>query len=206
MTGATSDELWPLIKNFHYSRRMPSSIVHAFAWRESSGLFGDFGEPKAGIIYSHPVARNSPNNMFELARLVRHDKFDKQLSQFVSWSLRWLKKNTDIHAVLSYADTTQGHHGGIYQATNFTYVKESPKRHIGFQAEDQSFWHCRSCNAKFGTSSTKKMALIKPSWEPIYGKEKYLYIYPLKKKLRTILQEQGWKALSYPKPDKDISK
>jgi len=51
MTGANPDELWPLIKAFHYSRRMPSAPMHSFAWRKPGGLFGDTGEPVAGAMF-----------------------------------------------------------------------------------------------------------------------------------------------------------
>jgi len=205
MTGASPEETWPLIRDFHYSKRMPAAAVHSFAWRESGGLFGDMGSPRAVCIFSHPVARNAPKNMLELIRLSRDDDFNEPLSKFVSWCLRWLKKNTNFDAVISYADTTEGHHGGIYQATNFTYVSEVVSGHIGYRAEDGSFIHRRTCNARFGSSGVSAVLERKPDWVPVYGKPKHLYIFPLKKKLTKVLSENNWQSIPYPKPDKNYA-
>jgi len=40
-------------------------------------------------------------------------------SFFIGNTLRWLKKNTIIKTVISYADTTFSHEGTIYKASNF---------------------------------------------------------------------------------------
>jgi hypothetical protein len=112
-----------------------------------------------------------------------------------------LKANTAAPFVLSYADTTHGHHGGIYQALNFKYVGQSESSHIGFTATDGSFIHGRVCNTRFNTSSIEKIRRIKPLWEPAFGKPKHLYIYPIKSKWRLIQEARGWRDMPYPKPD-----
>lgn len=202
MTGATADELWPLVRDFHYSKRQPSSPIHAFALRESGGLFGDTGTPVAGVFYSQPVSRNLPQSALELSRLIRTDGYKGQLSQFVAWTLRWLKANSDRELVLSYADSTQGHHGGIYQATNFHYVGAFESGHIGYSCPDGSFVHRRACNGRFGTSSLQELARIRPDWSPVYGEPKHLYVYPLRMKWKKISAAYGWESKPYPKPDK----
>jgi hypothetical protein len=201
MTGATADELWPLVRDYHYSRRMAGLVRHAFAWREPGGLFGETGNPVAGVIYSQPVNRNFPSESAELSRLIRRDDFGGTLSRMVSWSLRWLRTNTTTPFVLSYADTTQGHHGGIYQACGFVYVGATAPGHIGFDAPDGSFVHGRICNGRFGTRSVDAIAKIKPEWVPVYGKPKHLYIFPLRQKWATIARKHGWTAQPYPKPN-----
>lgn len=200
MTGATIAELWPLIRDYHYSEREPSAIIHAFAWREPGGLFGDTGAVRAGVTYSQPVSRNLPKTALELSRLIRDDGFYKPLSQFVAWTLRWLRQNDDRDFVLSYADSTRGHHGGIYQATNFIYCGTTDRRHIGFNDVNGLFVHCRQCNHRFGTSSQDEIMRIKPGWSPIYGEPKHLYIFPLHMKWKKIAATYGWESLPYPKP------
>lgn len=204
MTTIDNADMLHLVQQFHYSKRNSSAIQHAFAWREEGGLFGDRGEPLAAISYSHPVNRHAPPKSIELSRLVRRDDFKQSLSQFVAWSLRELKRTTDLDFCMSYADYSQGHHGGIYQATNFTYVGERKRRHIGFEDEYGNFVHARSAYAKVGTSSIDKVAKLVPNWHPIFGDVKHLYIYPLRKKLKHVLADNGWVALPYPKPDKNM--
>ncbi|UXO93980.1 hypothetical protein Pan3_58 [Pseudanabaena phage Pan3] len=201
MTGASADEVWPLVRDFHYSRRNAGLIQHAFAWREPGGLFGETGEPLAAVTYSQPVNRNFPTDALELSRLVRRDDFDGRLSELVAWSLRWLRGNVRCPFVLSYADTTQGHHGGIYQACGFVYVGPTSKRMVGFQAPDGSFVHGRICNSRFGTQSVAAIATIKPDWVPVYGEPKHLYIFPLRQKWPSIARKHGWEAKPYPKPN-----
>lgn len=200
MTGASADELWPLVRDYHYSKRMAGLVRHAFAWREPGGLFGETGTPLAGVIYSQPVNRNFPPDSAELSRLIRRNDFGGRLSELVTWSLRWLRANTETPFVLSYADTTQGHHGGIYQACGFIYVGPQTSGHIGYDAPDGSFIHGRICNGRFGTRSVEAIAKIKPDWVPVYGLPKHLYIFPLRQKWATIARQRGWQSFPYPKP------
>ena len=202
MTGATPDECWPLIRDFHYSKRMPSSISHCFAWRKSGGLFGDTGEPLAVIIYGYPVNRNWPQDAIELLRMARTNELDKPLSGFISWSVKWLKANTNHPFILSYADTNQNHHGGIYQASGFSYVYSSKDgENIGFTDDNGEYIHGRTCYSRFGSSALDHIKRLKPNWKPVYAKPKNLYIRPLRQKLPTILRKMDWKELPYPKPD-----
>jgi hypothetical protein len=201
MTGAAAEELWPLVRDYHYSRRMAGLIRHAFAWRKPGGLFGETGEPLAGVIFSQPVNRNFPEQAAELSRLVRREDFTGKLSELVAWSLRWLRANTTTPFVLSYADSTQGHHGGIYQACGFVYIGATQPGHIGFNCPDGTFVHGRNCNTRFGTRSVNAIAKLKPDWSPVYGEPKHLYIFPLRQKWPTIARRHGWEVKPYPKPD-----
>jgi hypothetical protein len=200
MTGADEAEIWPLVRDYHYSRRSAGLVRHAFAWRRPGGLFGETGEPVAGITYSQPVNRNFPAASAELSRLVRRDDFSGNLSAFVTWTLRWLRANTETPFILSYADTTHNHHGGIYQACGFVYVGATSPGHIGFSCPDGTFVHGRICNSRFNTRSVEAVAKIKPDWRPVYGEAKHLYIFPLRQRWSTIARRQGWESKPYPKP------
>jgi hypothetical protein len=200
MTGASADELWPLVRDCHYSKRMSGLVRHAFAWREPGGMFGDTGKPVAGVTYSQPVNRNFPHDSIELSRLIRADGFDRQISEFVAWSLRWLRANTPYPFVLSYADTTHGHHGGVYQSLGFRYIGATDSANIGFNAPDGTFVHGRICNSRFGTRSVGAIAKIRPDWTPVIGEAKHLYIFPLRQKWLSIAKSRSWQCLPYPKP------
>jgi hypothetical protein len=201
MTGATADELWPLVRDFHYSRRMSAAIQHCFAVRKPGGLFGDTGEPVAGCIFGLPANPNWPKLALELQRLVRREDYQGQLSQLVSFGLRWIKANTEVPFALSYADTAEGHHGGIYQATNWKYVRLS-KGDTGFRSPDGSYHHGRSLVSKYGTRSKDFILAKHPDWVPTQDGDKHLYIYPLGLKWKAIQREYGWQEKPYPKPDR----
>lgn len=65
---------------------------------------------------------DNENEVIELRRLCCVDNTPKNTeSYFIGRTLRWLKQNTNIKVVVSYADPEYGHSGIIYQASNFTF-------------------------------------------------------------------------------------
>jgi hypothetical protein len=199
MTGATPDEVWPLIRDYHYSKRMPSATRHTFAWRRDGGLFGDFGEPLAAALYGNPVQMNWPQDALELQRLVRRDDFDGILSTFLSWTLRWLREHTDVPFVISYADTREGHLGTIYQATNWKLVQSKAVSIDFFLLPDGSRKHPRQVNRELGSCSLPFVAERRPDWVPVKGKPKHLYVFPLRQRLNAVMRRFNWQELPYPK-------
>lgn len=114
---------WLLHK--HYAKRLPP-IEYAF------GLFSNENILQGIVTYATPVSSNLRgifNNEFklmELNRLCVNEGLEKNsLSYFVSQSLKSLPIPL---VIISYADTSQNHHGYIYQATNFIYTGLSAKR------------------------------------------------------------------------------
>lgn len=202
MTGAEPDECWPLVRDYHYSRRMPSAIRHCFAWRGAGGLFGDFGDIQAAVLYGNPVNRAWPQDALELQRLIRRDDFGRPLSEFVSWTLRWLREHTPTPFVISYADSGEGHHGGIYQASGFSYVHETGRYQDGLvNPETGEVIHGRQCNRMFGSRSIETLLAVGGDYVPAYKETKYLYVRPLRQNLKPLLRRFGWRLLPFPKPN-----
>jgi hypothetical protein len=201
MTGASQDEVWPLIRDYHYSKRMPSAIRYSFCVRETGGLFGDTGELLAAAVFGQPVNRNWDKTAVELQRLVRTPNYTEPLSRLIAWSLKWLRGNTKIPFVLSYADTSKGHHGGIYQASGFLFAGERTESCPAFLLPCGTEKHSRQVNRELGTRSISAVAKLRPDWTPIQGEPKYLYIKPLRQKEKQLLKRLQLKRQPYPKPD-----
>jgi hypothetical protein len=108
------------IINNHYTKSCPSS-------KYSFGLVKD-GFSYAVAIFSSLHRQNQSgeypsNRVLELSRLFIHDGVPKNSgSYFLSRCLSYLKDTKDYDAVLTYADTTEGHDGGIYKAANFEFI------------------------------------------------------------------------------------
>lgn len=70
------------------------------------------------------LARNEQQELFELSRLCIHPNTQSWeyniTSWFVSRSIRQLRKDTKVKAIISYADS-DFHNGTIYRACNFKY-------------------------------------------------------------------------------------
>jgi hypothetical protein len=112
-----------------------------------------------------------------------------------------LRANTTTPFVLSYADSAEGHHGGIYQALNFFYVGSRTVSVSGFLLPDGTKKHPRQVNRELGSWSLEWVKERRPDWIPIKGEPKHLYIFPLRQKWATIARKHGWQSLPYPKPN-----
>ena len=122
---ATHEAAKYAVLNWHYSRSMAvGKIVKVGAWE--SGKF-------IGVVLFAYGANNNIGKPFglaqtaccELVRVALH-KHTTPVSQIVAQALRMLKRtNPGIRLVISYADTQQGHHGGIYQAGNWVFTGTS---------------------------------------------------------------------------------
>ncbi|MDB5612118.1 MAG: mom [Bradyrhizobium sp.] len=200
LTGAAPDEVWPLVRSHHYSRRMPGNIQHCCAARGEGGLFGNNGEPLAAVVFSIPPTRWG-EELIELTRLVRVPAFSVPLSHLISFACSQLRKQGWVLAV-SFADQQQGHHGGVYQAAGWHYDGRREPRMDGLLI-DGVFKPGRSCNSQYGTQSPDKLRQILPSHtvEPHYDNGKHLYWKPLAIAGRSKARRLGLKALPYPKPD-----
>lgn len=103
----------------HYAKRIPP-IEYAF------GLFDNNNITQGIVTYGTPVSSTLRNlwggqyKLMELNRLVINAGLEKNVLSFlVSQSLSQLPKPM---VIVSYADTSQFHHGYIYQATNWIYT------------------------------------------------------------------------------------
>src|SRR3990167_2595331 len=173
-TGAEPGEVWPLVRDYHYSGRMPSNIQRCYVAREPDGLFGDTGQPTAGIVFSIPPTRRS-EPILELSRLVRSREHVRPLSELIAFACRWLNWR-DFNLAVSFADFTQNHHGGVYQAAGWHFGGYRKPAMDGLVI-DGAFVPGRSANSRYGTRSTAKLAGILPAAEidGHWDAGKYLY-------------------------------
>ena len=69
------------------------------------------------------LSRTDQDGLFELGRLVMHPTLNggNNTSWFVSRAIKQLCKDTNVRAIISYADSSAGHLGSIYRACNALY-------------------------------------------------------------------------------------
>ncbi|MFA6358878.1 MAG: hypothetical protein WCY09_09510 [Candidatus Omnitrophota bacterium] len=116
---------WLLHK--HYAKRMPN-IMFAFGLFDSSNIMQGvctYGMPPCHFNYGQGIFNDYSVDTYELTRLVINENLEKNiLSFFVSATIKMIKKPC---CLLSFADPNNGHHGYIYQATNWLYTGLSQK-------------------------------------------------------------------------------
>ena len=192
-----------LVVLHHYSGRPPSNVQQVITWHLDGGLFGGDGPAVAACYFSIPPTRWS-EEVWELSRLVRTQECDKPLTALISEASKIAKKNIDL--LVSFADYTQNHHGGIYQAASWHYDGLRDKQMDGVLVGG-TFIPGRSCNSKFGTRSPAKLAkILNLEVMPHYDEGKHLYWKPLNAKGRRKAGRLGLQEKEYPKPDLAIDK
>lgn len=111
------------VENKHYSRSADVAAMYSFAMvSERVGIVAAaiFSKPAMNSIFK--LYGGTEDEILELRRLVGVDDTPKNTeSYFIGKCLKWLIKNTDKKTIVSYADPSFGHGGGIYKATNFIY-------------------------------------------------------------------------------------
>lgn len=196
-TGHT-DEAKALVKAYHYSGRWPSVVQVVGSWHEDGGLFGDSGPMVAACVFGMPASRWSEPVM-ELTRLVRRPDVEVALSGLVSKTVHYIKRKGLADLLVSFADATVGHHGGIYQASSWMYDGQRPSRMDGVIVHGQ-FVPGRVANHTWGTRSPTLLAAQGIDAEPHYDDGKYLYWKPLTRAGRRKAQRLGLSDLPYPRP------
>jgi hypothetical protein len=115
-------EIVDFIEFWHYSKNV-NGLTTDFCFKLIDTDGNMIGAMIYGKIAMANVWKKYASNEFELIELKRLcciDNTPKNTeSFFIGNTLRWLKKNTKIKTVISYADTTYSHDGTIYKASNF---------------------------------------------------------------------------------------
>ena len=204
-----SSECYEWFLKKHYARRLPN-INCAFGLYDNLNLLQgvcSFGKPMSHTLVSGAVNGLYQDNFLELNRLVINEGLEKNvLSFFVSSCLNRLPKPS---VVVSYADTSQGHHGFIYQATNWIYTGLSAKR-PDYKIKGLEHLHTASITDSLGRTDKKNIKQIE-LLKKKYGKDfytidrprKHRYIYFLGNKREKALMNENlqYKIEPYPKGD-----
>jgi hypothetical protein len=109
-------------ENWHYSGCVPKSkLSKVGAWENGKFvgvvIFGCGATPNLGKPYAL-----EQNQCIELVRIAL-TKHQTPVSRIVRIANDWMHKaNPGLRLIVSFADTSQGHHGGIYQAGNWIYT------------------------------------------------------------------------------------
>lgn len=170
----------------HYLGRMPS-VSYAFGLFIDGELSGvcTIGKPASNSLCTGILGKEYSNCVYELNRLVVNDGLKQNtLSWFLSEVLKKLKETPII--IVSYADEGMGHHGYIYQATNWIYTGKTKERTDKYVPKGK---HSRHYTDEF--SHLRR-----------FRSSKFRYIYiPNKKKRKEYLSILNYPILPYPKGD-----
>jgi hypothetical protein len=152
---------------------------------------GKFGIPElvGAMVYTRPTSPtaaakyhpSNPDKCLELRRLCCIDDTPRNAeSFFIGRTLKWLRKNTEIEFIISYADPEFGHAGTIYKASNFKLygmTNESSQLEV-----DGRRYHTRTLSKfdrPYGRKIHDRYVNGDPGIKLIKTKPKYIYVYSL---------------------------
>ncbi len=187
------------IAQHHYAAGGGSSCICAglYAGYQLVGVAA-FGIPVSGDAANSVFGSEHHHRVMDLQRLVLLDEAPKNTeSWFIVRALAYLKRRRpETWAVTSFADSTQGHVGTIYQATNAIYGGLTG---AGVAYVDRSgVLHSDRLD---GRSVSADVAAAR-GWTRVRraGKHRYLYLLPDDRRHRRDLERLlRWQRLCYPK-------
>jgi len=169
-------------ENWHYSKCLPiGKLVKIGAWENNKFIgvvmFGRGATPKLGSPYNL-----GQDECVELVRIAL-TKHNAPVSQIAALAIKFLKQsNPNLRLIVSFADSSQGHHGGIYQAGNWIY---------NGQGAISRFWmikgkitHPRTVIVAGGSNSLIGAKNIDPNASAVMIPGKHRYLMPLDKEMK----------------------
>lgn len=210
VNSVTYDQCKEWLMYKHYAKRM-SLITYSFGLYDKEHILQGictFGLASPKINGGKSIFNTYESTVIELNRLVVNDDLDKNvLSYFVSICLKSLPKNI---CVISFADPSNGHHGYIYQATNWIYTGRTEKggKNKNYILNNTNY-HALTITEKWFEKLNyvyDKNKTLTDNWISIGGivedfELKYRYIkilYP-KKTRDKMIKDLKHKPLKYPK-------
>lgn len=168
------------VEHWHYSKRMPMPpLVKVGAWEDGQYigcvLFARGANMNIGTPY-----RLATTEVAELVR-VALTKHKTPVSRVMAIACRFLEKQSPgLRLLVSYADPSEGHHGGIYQACGWTY--EGPCEEATQFFHEGRWKHQREVTAgAFGNPNNKR------GWQSLPRRKtpgKHKYLLPLDDAMR----------------------
>ena len=129
--------------NWHYSRKLPSFKTARFGVWEDENFIG-------AVVFSHPLPPLRKTFGVQKMRIVELSRValaehKTPVSRILAVALRLLfETNPKIELVISFADTEQGHHGGVYQAGGWLYTgaqSSGPRYRDGLKPMHSRVYH-----------------------------------------------------------------
>ena len=178
-------EIRDFIEEWHYSKNINGLISdYCFKLLDGEEIIGGMIYGRIAMAGVWKKYADNENELTELRRLCCIDDTPKNTeSYFIGHTLRWLRKNTSLKRVVSYADTTYNHSGTIYKASNFKNIGMTAKGRV-IMYNDRRY-HDKTVRTKYKGelkpfAKKIKAALETGEAEYVKTKGKHIYIYELK--------------------------
>lgn len=185
-----------VVKNHYLHRKCPCSYSFGLFSKKDFDIYGVvvYGTPSSAPLRRGICGEEEKNNVIELTRLWVHDSVPKNGESFLIGNTI---KNVDKEIIVSYADTSQGHLGVVYQATNWIYTGLSAKRsNWTIEGVDK---HCQTLADKYTAKEIREKYGDKFKITDRPRKHRYVYFNANRKRKKELLNKLKYKIKPYPK-------
>ena len=193
------EETYPWLLEKHYAKRIPQ-IMHAY------GLYDDSNNLKGVVTYGIPASpslcmgicgKEYSTKVLELNRLCLLENNKNESSFLVANSIKLLPKPS---IVVSYADTSQGHVGYVYQSTNFLYTGLSANR-VDWTVKGLEHKHSKTISDGMTLESIKEKYGDDFYYTERSRKHRYILFHGSKTDKKIMRQKLLYAIEPYPKGD-----
>lgn len=193
---ATHEAAKYAVENWHYSKVLPvPPLVKVGVWEKGKYI---------GVVIFSRGANNNLLKPFGLAQTqgceltrIALTKHSAPVSRVVRLAMQFLNRNSpELRLIVSFADPSEGHHGGVYQAGNWIYTGRQPDT-TEYIAPDGKQWHGRmvSKDGKIKVQGKYRKCWRHDQCTPVKKPGKHRYLMPLDSEMRKQIE-----SLSKPYP------
>lgn len=184
------------VRDWHYSRSYPAGVNARYGvWEDGrfigAVIFGTGSNVRIGDPYGL-----QPHQVRELVRIAL-DKHVTPVSRIIAATVRMFRGDFPaVDLIVSYADPVQGHHGGVYQANNWSYLGPQRAHATTAIVINGEQLHERTCASRYGTQRMALLREIDPGAHRVKLPRKHVYVYGQTKSIRKMYAGE---SLPYPK-------
>jgi hypothetical protein len=167
--------------NWHYSKTIPvNKLVKIGVW-ENDKFIGVLIFGKGTSATLHKQFNLESTEVCELVRVALNNHINP-VSKMMAIAIKFLKRGCpELKVIVSFADPSEGHHGGIYQATNWIYTGNSADTNEYFY--NKSWRHATDVYKRLSSDKIKMLQKRKKTG-------KYRYVFPLNQEMYNIVIKQ----------------
>lgn len=187
-----------IIENHYLHRKCPTSFAFGLFNKKNNQIVGVviYGVSPSSTLLKGICGPEEMHNVFELNRLWVDDSVPKNGESYLIGNTI---KLLDREIIVSFADTSQGHVGSIYQAANFIYTGLSTKFKDPKVKGLENQHH-----ATYANGLTNKQVIEKFGAENVYfversRKHRYIFFNCNKTRKKELLKKLRYKIMDYPK-------
>ena len=186
-----------VVRNHYLHRTCP--ISHAYALCDEDAYIRavvTYGVPCSSTLLKGVCGPSEQHNVYELNRLwVSSSMPRNSASMLVGRSLKMLDKEI----VVSFADSSRGHVGYVYQATNFLYCGLSAKFKDPVVRGFEGMHHATFAHGMTKRQIEERFGKENVTWVDRPRKHRYVYINARGKRRKQLIGKLRYEVLPYPK-------